>query len=61
MTDALGCITECPDGWGLQDAKKTAEFLCRLGNAGFSHVRLCVNSRRSERHGVENQKLKYRE
>lgn len=61
MTDALGCITECPDGWGLQDAKKTAEFLCRLGNAGFSHVRLCVNSRRSERLGVENQKLKYRE
>ncbi len=59
MTGALQNITECPDGCGLQEAKKTADLLCRLGKAGFSHVRLCVNSRRSERLGVEGQKLKY--
>ena len=59
MTDALGCITECPDGCGLQDAGKAADFLCRLEKGGFSHVRLCVNSRRSERLGVESQRLKY--
>lgn len=59
MTGALEYRTESLDGCGLQDAKKAADFLRMLGEAGFSHVRLSVNSRRAERLGVESQKVKY--
>ncbi len=54
MTGTLGDINDR----GLPDAGRAADFLCRLREAGFSKVRLCVNSRRSERLGVENQSLK---
>lgn len=35
------------------------DFLGRLKECGFTHIRLCVNSRRSARLGVESQRLKY--
>lgn len=59
MTDDWGCITECPDGCGLPDAGKAADFICRLRKSGFTHLRLCVNISRSERLGVERQEIKY--
>lgn len=59
MTDALGCITESLDGCGLQDPVRVADFLFRLKECGFSHARLCVNSRRSGRLGIERQRIKY--
>ncbi len=33
-------------------------FLCRLKDCGFTHVRLCINTRKSQRLSVERQNLK---
>lgn len=35
------------------------DFLGQLKECGFTHMRLCVNSRRSARVGIESQSLKY--
>jgi PmbA protein len=43
----------------MTDISKVEGFICRLREYGFTHVRLCVNSRKSQRLGVECQKLKY--